>query len=327
MVSTERKTISIITPAYNEEACIPELLRRIEILMGAESAYDFQAIVIDNGSVDGTGDLLTAKARQVDWLEVVTLSRNFDIEGALLAGLDRARGDAVVFMNADLEDPPELVSTFLREWERGSLHVVGEVTRRASYSRVRQALSKAYYAISGRLTAGAIEPHVSDFRLIDRVVYENLRELRETQRINRGLIGWLGFPSVKVPYERPPRFAGESRFRIGGAILWGSRNILNFTVTPLRLVAGLGAVLFIVSLLALVVSAVQWVLFGVPFAGYGSVIGLILLLFGLQFIILGVFGEYLSIMFLEIKARPRYIVQSTVEGSPSPQRPDQARET
>lgn len=302
--------VSVVIPAFNEEACLPELLSRLDALAEGESGYRFDVLVVENGSQDRSREILEAATARYGWLRYMSLSRNFDIEGAMLAGLDNIDGDVCVLLNADLEDPPELISDFLRRWESGSVNVVGEVVGRPGYSRLRQWLSLRYYAVAARFTHGAIQRNISDFRLMDRRVYTPLRAMREFERLNRGLVGWLGFASDRVPYERAPRFAGKSNFRMAGAAMWGVRHIMGFTVTPLRVVSAIGVALFMLSLFAIVVSAIRFVFWGVPFSGFGTIIGAMLLLFGLNFILLGVFGEYLAVIFQELKARPRYVVDS-----------------
>lgn len=305
--------VSVVVPAFNEEECLPQLLTRLESVIRENHELVFQVIIVDNGSRDATRSILESASRTRPWLTVVRLARNFDIEGAMLAGMDRATGDCLVFLNADLEDPPELISEFLVRWLDGAPQVVGVVKERTGYSALRRWLSVRYYNLASVLSGGAIQRNVSDFRLLDRAVYEELRSLREFERLNRGLIGWLGYGADEVEYIRQPRAGGKSSFKILPAALWGLRHTLSFTVRPLRMIALVGFALSLLASLFILALAVNAFVAGVPFAGFGSIIGVMLLVGGLQFLFIGVLAEYLAMIFLESKRRPRYVVDKFIE--------------
>jgi len=304
--------ISIIVPAYNEEASIPALLEQLDGLVARHPSITFQTVIIENGSTDGSLTLLRDAIKTRNWITVFSLTRNFDIEGAMLAGLDAIDGDCCIFLNADLEDPPRLVDQFIDEWRAGAIHVVGLVSDRPNYSYLRNWMTKVFYAIAERMTNGAIARNVSDFRLIDRVLYQQLRKMREFSRLNRGLIGYLGGPVVRVPFNRDPRAGGKSSFRNWSAIKWGLRHILGFTVAPLRAITLLGIVCCLIAVTGAIYFSLRALTTGVPFPGFGSIMIVVLIIGGLQFIALGVIAEYLAILFLELKSRPRYVVREEI---------------
>lgn len=302
-------TASIIIPAFNEEGSIPQLLTQLDLLVSRNPQVRFQVVIVENGSVDDSLNLLRDAVGQRAWLQIVSLTRNFDIEGAMLAGLDLIDGDCCIFLNADLEDPPELIDQFLDEWRRGAIHVVGYVRERPNYSRFRNFMTRIFYSVADQVTAGAIAQNISDFRLVDKLLYEQLREMREFSRLNRGLIGYLGGPVVTIPFERRPRAGGESSFKIWSAVKWGFRHILGFTVAPLRMITSLGVLCCALAVLGIAYFATRAFTAGVPFPGFGSLMLVMLVIGGLQFIALGVIAEYLAIVFLELKGRPRYVVR------------------
>jgi polyisoprenyl-phosphate glycosyltransferase len=307
-----RKLISIIVPAYNETECVDELARRLGEVFDAEPAYDFEAIIVENGSVDDTwAKLLTI--HEIDpRFKVLKLARNFRMDGGLTAGLNFASGDAAVLMTADLQDPPELIPAFLRKWEEGYENVYMTVSERQGTGPLRRFNSEAFYWLAGKLTAGAIPKNASDFRLVDRKVYETVVTMQERNRFVRGLFAWVGFKSVGVEHERPPRFGGESKAHSLKVLDLASKGILAHSYLPLRMITITGMVISAASLIGLVAAVIQFFVFGVPFAGYGSIIGLMLLMFGLMFLFLGVISEYIALIYEEVKQRPNYVVSEKV---------------
>ena len=205
-----KKLISLIIPAYNEEDCVDELARRLTKVFESESQYDFEAIIVENGSIDSTWEKLQSIAQVDPRFKILKLSRNFRMDGGLTAGLDYVNGDACVLMTADLQDPPELIPTFLRKWEEGYENIFGIVTKREGTGPIRTMNSKLFYWLAGKLTDGRIPRNASDFRLVDKKVYEAGRGMTERNRFVRGLFAWAGFKSIGIPMERPQRFGGVS---------------------------------------------------------------------------------------------------------------------
>lgn len=306
------KTIDVIIPAYNEEDCIEELGRRLGLLFDTEKKYKWRAIVVENGSKDQTWPLLQKINEADPRITVVRLSRNFGMDGGLTAGLAFATGDAVVFMTADLQDPPEAISLFLREWEKGADNVYGLVTERQGTSLMRRLNSRAFYAVANSLTKGRLTKNASDFRLMDRRLYEALRELSERNRFMRGLVAWAGFESVAVPVPRPPRFGGKSKAYSWTVIDLAMRAIFAHSYVPIRAISILGFIAALGAVIAFIVMAILWLTTGVPFPGFGTIVSLMLLVFGSLTLILGVIAEYIALIYEEVKGRPNFIVWDTI---------------
>jgi dolichol-phosphate mannosyltransferase len=307
-----RKTVDVIVPAFNEEDCVEELVRRLIAVFDAERDYQWRALIVENGSSDRTWDLLQIAATQDKRICVIRLSRNFRMDGGLTAGLDFATADAVVFMTADLQDPPEAIPEFLRAWEAGADNVYGLVTKREGTGLIRRMNSQLFYWVANRMTGGLMPRNASDFRLMDRRLYETLRDLDERNRFMRGLVAWAGFTTVAVPVPRPPRFAGESKAYSLPVVGLAARALLAHSYLPLHLIAIFGIVLSGLSVLAILVLFPIWIARGVPFAGFGSIVALGLLSLGLITLILGVIAEYISLIYEEVKRRPNFVVRETV---------------
>lgn len=306
------KSIDVIIPAYNEQDCIEELGRRLVELFNEEKNYSWRAIIVENGSADSTWELLQEISSKEERISVVRLSRNFGMDGGLTAGLEFATGDAVVFMTADLQDPPEAISLFIREWEKGFENVYGIVTERQGTSLLRRINSKAFYSVANTLTNGRLTKNASDFRLMDRRLYETLRGLDERNRFMRGLVAWAGFSSIGIPVPRPPRFGGKSKAYSWTVIDLALRAIFAHSNTPIRAIGVLGFLCALGAVGAFIFMAIIWLVTGVPFPGFGSIISLILLVFGVLTVLLGVIAEYISLIYEEVKARPNFIVWETL---------------
>lgn len=303
-----RKTVSIIVPAFNEEDCIEELARRLILVFDSEAAYEWEAIVVENGSTDRTWAKLKEIHASDPRFKILRLARNFRMDGGLTAGLDYASGDACVLMTADLQDPPELIPTFLRKWEEGYENVYGVVTRRQGTGPIRTLNSKAFYWLAGRLTDGRIPANASDFRLLDRRAYEAVRSMQERNRFVRGLVAWVGFESIGIPMERPPRFAGSSKAYSFKVIELAFKGIFAHSYLPLRFITIFGMALSVISIVGLIASGVFWLMQGVPFGGFGTIVSLVLLLFGVLSFMLGIVSEYVGLIYEEVKQRPNYVV-------------------
>jgi glycosyltransferase involved in cell wall biosynthesis len=305
-----RKLISIVVPAYNEGECVDELARRLSLVFEAErERYDFEVIIVENGSVDDTYEKLL-RIREADpRFTVIQLSRNFLMEGGMIAGLDHAKGDACVIMCADLQDPPELIHEFLRLWEQGYENIYQVVTSREDNSLFRRAAAQTFYWTMDKFSDSPSPRNASDFRLIDRTVYEAFNALTERNRMVRAAWGWLGFRSIGVEHERPPRFGGNTNFKILTTADFAYRGILASSFKLIKLFPMLGFTLSLLSILALVVIVVQALFFGVPFPGFGTLAALLVLLFGFLFFLMGILGEYVGMIFTETRGRPLYVVR------------------
>jgi dolichol-phosphate mannosyltransferase len=300
--------VSIIVPAYNESDCVGELARRLTEVFATESQYRWEAVIVENGSTDDTWEKLQQIHGADERFKILRLARNFRMDGGLTAGLDYVQGDACVLMTADLQDPPEMIHEFLRKWEQGYENVYGVVTERQGTGPIRTFNSKAFYWLAGKLTNGAIPRNASDFRLLDRGAYEAVRSMQERNRFVRGLVAWVGFNSIGLPMQRPPRFAGVSNAHSWKVIELALKGIFAHSYVPLRLITLVGVSLSILSFVALIASAVLWMFRGVPFGGFGTIVALVLLLFGILFFMLGIVSEYVGLIYEEVKGRPNYIV-------------------
>jgi len=303
-----KKLISIIIPAYNEEDCVDELVTRLKQLFEVESKYDFEAIIVENGSIDTTWDKLKKIANSDSRFKILKLSRNFRMDGGLTAGLDYVSGDACVLMTADLQDPPELISEFLRKWEDGWENVYGVVTKRTGTSPIRTFNSKLFYFIADKLTDGRIPKNASDFRLVDKKVYLAIKSMAERNRFVRGLFAWAGFKSIGIPMERPPRFGGVSNAHTFGVIDLAFKGIFAHSYRPLRLITMFGIILSVISFLTIIPLAIIWITSGVPFAGFGTIVSLFLFVLGILSLMIGILSEYIGLIYEEVKARPNYLV-------------------
>ena len=303
-----KKRISVIVPAYNEQDCVEELARRLAEVFSQHERYDFEALIIENGSHDATWERLALIHTRDPRFKVIRLSRNFRMDGGLTAGLHYARGDAAVLMTADLQDPPELIGEFLRKWEEGFENIYMVVTKRSGTGLLRRFNSRLFYWVAARLTGESIPQNASDYRLVDRKVYETVRRMDERNRFVRGLFAWAGFKSVGVEAERPPRYAGASGAHSLKVIDLALKGIFAHSYLPLKLITLTGVVLSILSLLALVPLAVLWIFVGVPFAGFGTVISTFLLLFGVLAFMIGIVAEYVGLVYEEVKQRPNFVV-------------------
>ena len=307
-----KKLISLIIPAYNEEACINELVKQLSAVFALNDAYNFEALIIENGSEDKTWELLQEIHLRDSRFKVIRLARNFGMDGGITAGLHYTNGDAVVFMTADLQDPPELITQFIGKWEEGYENVYMVVTKRTGTGPIRTFNSKAFYWLAGKLTDNRIPKNASDFRLVDRKVYEAVRGMEERNRFIRGLFAWVGFKSIGIEAERPERFGGVSNAHSLKVIDLAFKGIFSHSYIPLKLITLCGILLSGVSIVSLFAFAISWVFIGVPFAGFGTIVSLVLLVFGFLTFMLGLIAEYIGLIYEEVKQRPNFVVSQSL---------------
>ena len=308
----QRRLISIVTPAYNEQDNIEELTKRLAAVAAGNPNYDFEFIVVENGSSDDTYQRLL-QARELDArVKVVRLSRNFGADGGVTAGLASATGDAAVIMCADLQDPPELISQFIHAWEEGYENVYQIVTKREGTGLLRRINSQVFYWVINVMTGGLFPRNVSDFRLVDRAVYETINQMREHNRFMRGMFFWAGFRSTGIEHPRPARFAGQSKANTGTVLALAVKGILSYSYVPLRAISYMGMTVSALAFAFLIYVVIRAVFYGVPFAGYGTIMGVMLLMFGFLFTMLGVVAEYVGLIYEEVKQRPNFVVQEKI---------------
>ena len=312
MNKEHKKLISIVIPAYNERDNVGELAQRLQGVFADNSKYDFEVVIVENGSYDDTFEKLLEVHKHDSRFKIIQLARNFRMDGGLTAGLQYVKGDAAVIMTADLQDPPELITLFLEKWEEGYENVYGIVTKREGTSWLRRLNSQLFYYVANTITGGMIPRNVSDFRLIDRKVYLVINSMDERNRFVRGLFAWVGFKAIGIPHERPPRFAGVSQAHTFKVIELALKGIFAHTYTPLKLITITGLILSAISFISIVALAIKAVFWGVPFPGFGTLVAVMLLMFGILFTMLGIVAEYIGLIYEEVKQRPNFIVRTTV---------------
>lgn len=303
-----KKLISIITSAYNEEGNIEELARQLQKVFDENNRYDFEVIMVENGSRDATFQQMYQIHLLDSRFKIVRLSRNFRMDGGLTAGLEFAKGDAAVLMTANLQDTPSTISRFIEKWEQGYENVYGVVLKRTGKSFARRMLSQLFYLIVNYLSNNLIPRNVSDFRLVDRRVYTAINSMQERNRFLRGMFAWTGFRSIGVEYERAERFSGKSHAHFIWVLQLAIQGIFAFSYIPIQFMAWCGFVLSAGSLMYLLYTVIMVLTRGVPFPGYGTILSIMLLLFGFVFLMLGVLGQYIAQIYEEVKARPNFIV-------------------
>lgn len=311
-----KKTIDVITSAFNEEECLPELFNRLNAVARVEENYDFRFIVIDNGSNDGTWSLIKEKSVSDSRYVGIKMSRNFVLDAAFTCGLDKATSDVAIIMTSDLQDPPEAIPLLLRQFESGYDQVLARITSRGTVPLIRRKLSSSFYKIANFMTGGLLPESVSDFRLVSRSCYEAIRSLRESHRFIRGIGSWVGFNTTNINIDRPPRFAGKSKWlgtSLVKVIVQGFQSIFAYSSLPLAWVSIFGVVLSFLSVVSLSGLTVFWILSGVPFAGFGSLIAAIILCFSITILVLGVIAQYIGLIYEEVKQRPLYLIEELTQ--------------
>ena len=302
------KTITILIPCYNEENSIDVLYEHLEKVIAQLTEYEFRILLVNDGSEDNTLAKLQELHTRDSAVSYVSLSRNFGKESAMLAGLDYAEGDAVILMDADLQDPPELIPQMLREWENGYDDVYARRRTRAGETWFKKASANFYYKILRRFADIDIPADVGDFRLLDRQAVNALCSLREKQRYTKGLFCWIGYNKKELSFDRDPRAFGKTKmsfFKLFGLAVDG---ITSFSVAPLRVASVLGLLISTVAFVYLLFVVGKTLLYGDPVAGYPSMISIILFMGGIQLVVLGIIGEYIGRIFYEAKNRPDYLV-------------------
>jgi dolichol-phosphate mannosyltransferase len=298
--------LSVVAPVYNEEALINEFYSRV---CSALDGLSFELVLVDDGSTDGSRPALEHLASIDPRVRVVFLSRNFGHQTALTAGLDHARGNAVVMIDADLQDPPELIPRMLDHWRAGCDVVYAVREHREGESRFKLATAKWFYSLFDKLAQVELQHNSGDYRLLDRRPLDALLAMRERNRFLRGMTVWVGYRQAAVPYHRDPRFAGETKYTVSKMLRFSLDAISSFSHRPLQLATMLG---FLISTLAFIAIPVVVVLrlAGSYLPGFGAVTIAVLLLGGIQLIAIGIIGEYVGRIYDEVKGRPLYVVEA-----------------
>ena len=304
--------VSVVVPFFNEEKALPELMRRLDAV--AESAeHDFEVILVDNASTDASREIVLDRCRANTSYRYIRFSRNFgpSVEASLSAGYRVASGDAVVVLYSDLQDPPELIPRLIEEWEAGADVVYGQQTARRGEPPWRRLAVRLFYRIMNRMSDSPVQLHAGDFRLISRRVKDVLNDLPETVRFTRALIPWIGFRQVEVPYVRNPRHSGASKANLSAISSTALTALTSFSLKPLQLVSSIGLVIAVFSVLGMVSYGIFFAL-GRTIPGVATIVILLFFSLGVNMVILGLIGAYVGRIFLEVKRRPLYVVEDTV---------------
>jgi glycosyltransferase involved in cell wall biosynthesis len=305
------KTVSIVVPVYYNELNLPHLFPRLVGLADANPQYDLEYVFVDDGSRDNSFEILADLAKRDHRVRVVRLSRNFGSNAALLAGLHYASGDCIAMIAADLQDPPELITTMLQRWEAGKKAVLAAREDRED-PLVNRLLSNMFYWLFRRLAIREMPVKGCDFVLIDREVADILVQIGEKNPYIIGLILWLGFDRDIVYYTRQKRDLGKSRWTLGKRVKYFIDALVSFTYVPMRLVSALGIALALAGFVWAVVVVLNKLLFGVPVQGWASLMTVVLAVSGVQLLTLGIFGEYLWRNFEETRKRPSFVVDQLI---------------
>ncbi|MEJ7798094.1 MAG: glycosyltransferase family 2 protein [Solirubrobacteraceae bacterium] len=305
MAERQLALVSVVAPMLNEEGTARVFCERVRAAM---DGLPWELVVVDDGSSDETPAILAELADADPRVKVVTLSRNFGHQMAITAGLDHAAGEAVVMIDGDLQDPPELIPTMVEHWRAGSDVVYTTRTERTGESRFKLTSARWFYSIMGRVSSVPLAPNAGDFRLLDRAVLDALLTMRERNRYLRGLTSWVGFTQTALPYVREVRHSGQTKYPIRKMVHFALDAIASFSNVPLQLATIVGFVCAALAFLAIPV-AIGFKIFGDFFPGITTTVVAVLLLGGIQLMAIGMIGEYVGRIYDEVKRRPLYIVR------------------
>jgi dolichol-phosphate mannosyltransferase len=314
-----RALVSLVVPVYNEAEVIAAFHERATKALAALSNCDYEIVFVDDGSHDDSLEQLATYAEVNPRIRVLKFSRNFGHQIAITAGIDHARGDCVVIIDADLQDPPEVIASMVDKWREGFDVVYGVRSDREGESAMKLMTASAFYRLLQRLTNIKIPANVGDFRLMSRRAVDELKRLREKDRFVRGLVSWIGFNQTGVTYRRDKRYAGETKYPYRKMIRFAFDGITSFSTAPLKLATWTGYVAALVAVLYLLSVFIQKLL-GYTVEGWATIMVAMLFLGSVQLICLGILGEYLGRIFNEVKPRPMYVVEEILE-SESPADP------
>ena len=309
------KLITLLIPAYNEQEVLEPLFDRLDTLAKSTKHYQFEFLFVNDGSRDQTLEIIKQRAEKDSRISYINLSRNFGKEIAMIAGIDHVKGDAMVILDADLQDPPELIPEMIAYWEEGYDDVYARRNSREGETWMKKRTSSWYYKLLQSSTNIPIQIDTGDFRLLDRRCIDALKQFRESQRNTKAMFSWIGYRKKEIFYNRDPRIAGTTKWNYRKLVNLAIDGITSFTTAPLRIatISGLG-----ISLLAFcyILYLVIRPLFGVPTgAGYSSLMAVILFIGGIQMLFLGIIGEYIGRIFVEVKQRPLYLIEEYHEST------------
>ena len=304
-----KQQLSVIVPCYDEEAVLAETHRRLTDVLERIDGMEYEVIYVDDGSRDRTGQILCALQASDERVRVVRFSRNFGHQTAVTAGLEHAKGDAVVLIDADLQDPPEVIPEFVARWREGYHVAYGVRIDRPGETQFKLTTAKSFYRLLGRLSETKIPLDAGDFRLMDRQVVNALQSMPERDRFVRGMVAWVGFRQIPVPYRREPRFAGESKYPLFKMMRFALDGVTSFSVAPLHAATWIGFAASVLAMVGVVYALVLRLFTNNWVTGWTALFIAVLFVGGTQLLALGVIGEYVGRIYAESKRRPLYVVQ------------------
>ena len=303
------KKISVLIPCHNEENTLPLLYPELVKLMDSDLPYQWELMFVNDGSTDGTLQVLRQLRQQDQRVNYVDLSRNFGKEAAMLAGFDYVTGDCMIIIDADLQDPPELIPEMIKWWEQGYEDVYARRKSRGRESWLRKRLSLLFYRMLQSSSRFDVLQNVGDFRLLDRCCIDALRQMRESERYTKGMFSWIGFKKKEVEFDRGDRIAGSSSWNFRQLFSLAIDGITSFTNLPLRISTVVGFIVSMLAFIYMIYVFIKALIWGDPVQGYPSLVILLLFLGGIQLLSLGIIGEYIGRIYNETKNRPDYIVR------------------
>ncbi len=305
-----KKLVTILIPAYNEEEVLNMLYERLYSIMESVPNYNFELLFVNDGSKDNTLNIIKDLRKNDKRVCYLNLSRNYGKEIAMIAGLDYSKGDAVIIIDADLQDPPELIPQMISLWEQGYDDVYAKRKSRKGETWLKKFTSKMYYKTLQSVTKIEIQKDTGDFRLLDRRCVEALKQFRESQRYTKGLFSWIGYNKKEILYDRDPRAAGKTKWNYRKLINLSIDGITSFTTAPLRWATTTGIFISIIGFIYMMFIIIKTLAYGVDVPGYSSTMVVILFIGGIQLVFLGIIGEYLGRAFYESKHRPIYFIDT-----------------
>lgn len=304
------KKVSLLIPAYNEEKVLQLLYQRIKAIIDSLNQYEWEVLFINDGSRDNTLAVLYSIRNQDNRINVLDLSRNYGKEVAMLAGFDYVKGDAVIILDADLQDPPELIPQMLEQWELGYDDVYAKRNSRKGETFIKKKTSQWFYKILQKSTDIPIQLNTGDFRLLDKSCVQALKQIREANRYTKGMFSWIGYNKKEILFDRDPRAAGETKWNYLKLFSLAIEGITSFTTKPLRISTFIGGIISVLSFIYAIYMLYDTIIYGNDVKGYPSLLVTILFLGGIQLLSLGILGEYIARIFIETKNRPTYFART-----------------
>ncbi|MDR1196802.1 MAG: glycosyltransferase family 2 protein [Candidatus Nomurabacteria bacterium] len=304
------KKITILIPCYNEQEVLPKLFPRLDKLIKSQNRFDWELLFVNDGSRDQTFEKIKKYAEQNKAVSYINLARNFGKEIAMAAGIDNVKADALIIIDADLQDPPELIPDMIKIWLEGYDDVYARRRSRAGESFLKKFTSSMYYKVLQKSTRIPIQQDTGDFRLLDKKCIKALQSIQETNRSTKALFSWIGYKKKEILYDRDPRAAGQTKWNYVKLVGLAIDGIVSFTTAPLRVATFVGFLVALFAFIYLIVVFIKTMVLGIDEPGYPSLMIVILFLGGIQLITIGIIGEYIGRIFVETKNRPLYLIES-----------------